>query len=271
SVLAHGDDALVLVQVALHAVDRLVADQRAQLVRGLCAARPVRRVARAMLPALGRIDTEQTDARGPDFERVAVDDLRSPGECLGLVGTERRRGRDRDDQHREQGLSHAYSAGENRPNGSSERRRSRRDPVTKRRTPAAYVAVQSRLAKREAGRQRSFMLVTFRTKAHADITMFGHVGVELLKLAGMTGHVPTAILAADVPGVLAKLESALGEHRAAFGDAAPSASETSGGNGANDNETAEPAVPLRNRALPLLELLRAAVAAKTDVVVSARG
>ena len=114
------------------------------------------------------------------------------------------------------------------------------------------------------------MLVTFRTKAHADITMFGNVGVELLKLAGMTGNVPTAILAADVPGVLAKLEHALGEHRAAFGDSAPGSAETRG-NGAGGDEAAEPAVPLRNRALPLLELLRAAAAAKTDVVVSARG
>ena len=114
------------------------------------------------------------------------------------------------------------------------------------------------------------MLVTFRTKAHADITMFGHVGVELLKLAGMTGNVPTAILAADVPGVLAKLERALGDHRAAFGDSAPSPAEARG-NGARKDEAAEPAVPLRTRALPVLELLRAAAAAKTDVVVSARG
>jgi len=114
------------------------------------------------------------------------------------------------------------------------------------------------------------MLVTFRTKAHADITMFGHVGVELLKLAGMTGTVPTAILAADVPGVLKKLEGALGEHRAAFGDSAPSAAEARG-NGARNDEAAEPSVPLRTRALPLLELLRAAAAANTDVVVSAKG
>jgi hypothetical protein len=115
------------------------------------------------------------------------------------------------------------------------------------------------------------MLVTFRTKAHGDITMFGRVGVELLKLAGMTGNVPTAILAADVPGVLAKLERALGEHRAAFGDSAPSGAEARNANGAGADEAEEPAVPLRNRALPLLELLRAAAAANTDVIVSARG
>src|SRR4051812_32719703 len=114
------------------------------------------------------------------------------------------------------------------------------------------------------------MLVTFRTKAHADITMFGHIGVQLLKLAGMTGNVPTAILAADVPAVLAKLEGALGEHREPFGDSAPGAAQTRG-SGARDDDAAEPSVPLHTRALPLLELLRAAAAAKNDVVVSARG
>ena len=113
------------------------------------------------------------------------------------------------------------------------------------------------------------MLVTFKTKSHADITMFGNVAIELLKLAGMTGGVPTAILAEDVPRVLSSLERALGEHRAAFGDSAPAASDARGASNGHDRD-AQPAVPLRTRALPLLELLRAAAAAKTDVVVSAR-
>jgi uncharacterized protein DUF1840 len=119
------------------------------------------------------------------------------------------------------------------------------------------------------------MIVTFRTKAHGDITMFGAVAVELLKLAGMTGNVPTAILGADVPGVLAKLERALDEHRAAYGDAAPSAAESrepsaSRDDGRADERDSGPAVPLRTRALPLLELLRAAGAAKADVLVTQR-
>ena len=115
------------------------------------------------------------------------------------------------------------------------------------------------------------MIATFRTKAHGDITMFGAVAVELLQLGGMTGNVPTAILAADVPRVLATLERALAAHRAALGDGAPSSAEskeTSSGGGAEPG--AQPAVPLRHRALPLLELLRAAAAARADVVVSAR-
>jgi Domain of unknown function (DUF1840) len=114
------------------------------------------------------------------------------------------------------------------------------------------------------------MLVTFRTKSHADITMFGNVAIELLKLAGMTGNVPTAILASDVPGVLATLEEALGAHRAALGSSAPSSSEAKSASDARD-DAAEPAVPLGNRALPVLELLRAAAAARTDVMVSAKG
>jgi len=112
------------------------------------------------------------------------------------------------------------------------------------------------------------MLVTFKTKAHADITMFGNIAVELLKLAGMTGSVPTAILADDVPGRLAALERALGAHRAAFGDSAPASSEVKDVGDAHDE--AGGAVSLRNRAMPVLELLRAAVAEHTDVVVAAK-
>jgi uncharacterized protein DUF1840 len=115
------------------------------------------------------------------------------------------------------------------------------------------------------------MLVTFRTKVHADITMFGAVAIELLKLAGMTGNVPTAILGADVPGVLATLERALAAHGAAHGDGAPSEAESRDSNAGREQEAgAEPAVPLRHRALPLLALLRAAGAARADVMVTAR-
>jgi hypothetical protein len=113
------------------------------------------------------------------------------------------------------------------------------------------------------------MLVTFKTKAHADITMFGNIAIELLKLAGMTGTVPTAILADDVPGRLDALERALGAHRAAFGDSAPGTSDAKGASDPHDEGAQQ--VSLRTRALPLLELLRAAVANHTDVVVAAKG
>ena len=104
------------------------------------------------------------------------------------------------------------------------------------------------------------MLVTFKTKAHGDITMFGDVAVELLKLAGLSGNVPTAILAADVADTLARLESGL----AARGKAADA------GNAADEDSDDEPRVPLDRRALPLIELLRSATKDRTDVMVEAR-
>ena len=43
------------------------------------------------------------------------------------------------------------------------------------------------------------MLVTFKTDAHADIMMFGDVALTLLKLMGLSGRVPGALLAEEIP------------------------------------------------------------------------
>ena len=53
------------------------------------------------------------------------------------------------------------------------------------------------------------MLVTFRTKAYADITMFGDVAVRLLKLMGHSGTVPGAMLAEDIAVALERLKGAV--------------------------------------------------------------
>ena len=109
------------------------------------------------------------------------------------------------------------------------------------------------------------MIVTFRTKAHGNVTMFGDVAVALLKLGGLSGNVPTAILAADVSGVMERLRAAVEEH----GHTAPQPA-AAGSAERRDDETAEPLVPLvplGHRARPLLELLRAASAAGADVLV----
>jgi hypothetical protein len=102
------------------------------------------------------------------------------------------------------------------------------------------------------------MLVTFRTKRYANITMFGDVAKQLLDLMGHSGTVPSAIKAEDVPGALARLEAAIEQRRAA--DAA-SATESD----RNDYDSPRK-VTLSQRAGPLLELLRAATANKTDVM-----
>ena len=94
------------------------------------------------------------------------------------------------------------------------------------------------------------MLVTFSCPAYADITMFGDVAVHLLKMMGHSGTVPSALLAADVPAALERLEAAV----AAEGDS-PAPGESS------QPEDEEPPVSLSHRALPLIELLKAAAKA----------
>ena len=104
------------------------------------------------------------------------------------------------------------------------------------------------------------MLVTFRTKAHANITMFGDVAKQLLELLGHSGTIPSAIMAEDVPAALARLEAAVEQRRAA--DAAD-VSDTDRG---RDDYDAPRKVTLSQRAVPLLELLRAAAAKKVGVM-----
>ena len=104
------------------------------------------------------------------------------------------------------------------------------------------------------------MLVTFRTKAYANITMFGDVAKQLLELMGHSGTVPSAIDAADVPAALARLETAIAQRRAAEAAEAPPASD------GRDGYDAPRAVTLSQRAVPLLELLRAAKAKNVAVM-----
>lgn len=96
------------------------------------------------------------------------------------------------------------------------------------------------------------MLITFKTKAYANITMFGDVGLGLLELMGFGSSIPGAIDSGDVPAALANLKTAL--------DKMPQQVEPAG-----DAEEDQPAVSLHTRALPLIELLQAAIAEEAYV------
>lgn len=96
------------------------------------------------------------------------------------------------------------------------------------------------------------MLVTFTTKAYANITMFGDVAVTLLKMMGHSGTVPGAILAADVPAALSRLTAAIDKTR----------TETS----IDDDEEEDTPVSLTTRALPLVDLLTAVAQQNSDVM-----
>jgi len=102
------------------------------------------------------------------------------------------------------------------------------------------------------------MLVTFKTEAYANITMFGEVAVTLLKLMGHSGTVPGALMPEDLPAALARLKAAVAE------DPQTPLDPTNGAGTREEGE--ERHVSLAHRALPLIQLLEAAASAKAHVL-----
>ena len=51
------------------------------------------------------------------------------------------------------------------------------------------------------------MLITFKTEAYANITMFGDVAVALLKLMGHSATVPGALMPEDILDALERLKA----------------------------------------------------------------
>jgi hypothetical protein len=96
------------------------------------------------------------------------------------------------------------------------------------------------------------MMVQFDSKV-GGFGMFGDSAVQLLKMMGHSGTVPSAILAADIPQALAQLESALAAYREPPPD--PEA-----------ERQGDARVPLRQRAYPLIDLLRRAAEHQADVM-----
>ena len=96
------------------------------------------------------------------------------------------------------------------------------------------------------------MLVTFTTKAYADITMFGDVALSMLKMMGHSATVPGAILAEEVPVALSRLKAAIDADQSS-----PLLAE---------KNTDEPVVSMAHRALPLINLLAAAAKAENNVM-----
>ncbi len=95
------------------------------------------------------------------------------------------------------------------------------------------------------------MIVTFSSPAHADISMFGDVAQQMLKIMGHSGTVPSAFNPQDLPAALAKLEQAAAESKAAEQQPDPDAEFKPG---------------LSQRAMPLISLLKAAIDQNEDVM-----
>ena len=97
------------------------------------------------------------------------------------------------------------------------------------------------------------MLITFKTKAYANITMFGDVGLKMLELMAFGTTVPGAINPEDVPAALDNLRRGL--------DKIPEQVQPAGEKTDDD----QPKVSLHTRAVPLIELLQAAIEDETYV------
>jgi len=102
------------------------------------------------------------------------------------------------------------------------------------------------------------MLVTFRSKAWSSIIMTHDVATTLLKMAGHSGTVPSALLAADIPAALARLNQGLAA-------ADPGGEATRKAARQADDAGEPPPVGIRLRAFPLIQMLTAAVASGDDV------
>lgn len=102
------------------------------------------------------------------------------------------------------------------------------------------------------------MLITFRCKSHANITMFGDIALNMIKMMGHSGTVPGSISAQDLPEALTKLTASL--TKAAQVEKNTAAEED------DDDEQSEPVVSIGHRAMPLVELLQSAIDDQCDVM-----
>lgn len=99
------------------------------------------------------------------------------------------------------------------------------------------------------------MLVTFTCNAYENIIYFGDVAARLLTLMGHSGTIPGAIKAEHIGEALERLQAGIG--RSVTND---SSSQS------NDEEENEPDISLVNRAIPLINMLKAAKKANCDIL-----
>lgn len=94
------------------------------------------------------------------------------------------------------------------------------------------------------------MLVTFHTDAYEDIMYFADIAKRLLSLMGHSGTIPGAIKSEDLPEALKRLQSGLGKEEKVV----------------DDDEENEAQISLKKRAIPLINLLQAAIKKDKDVL-----
>lgn len=107
------------------------------------------------------------------------------------------------------------------------------------------------------------MLVKFSTR-FGHLVMQGEPAVALVRLGGHSGAVPSAVLEADLPGFLARLQAGLELQ----GDqlSPPPPAKEPGTSEDDEDEPRERPVKLRVRAVPLLDMIATAIRQKSDLM-----
>lgn len=108
------------------------------------------------------------------------------------------------------------------------------------------------------------MLITFTTKVHHDVVMFGDIATVFLRIMGESEQPPGILRGDDINKAATRLRSWL-EARAPEKNTDSDSDADAG----TDDETPrerQKRVSLQHRALPLLELMDAAARKQTDVI-----
>lgn len=105
------------------------------------------------------------------------------------------------------------------------------------------------------------MLVKFSTR-HGQLIMLGEPAVALIRLGGHSGTVPSAVLADELPGFQQRLRDGLALH----GDELSPPPPPPDPDRRDDDEPRERPVSLRQRAVPLLDMIETAVQGHSDLM-----
>lgn len=107
------------------------------------------------------------------------------------------------------------------------------------------------------------MIITFKSKAAADVIQFGEVAKRLLGIMGKDPESATGIVTVEqLPDALARLHAAVAAERAELGKRARDRDQE---NEEDERQGKPRAITLGQRALPLIELMEYALRDKVPV------
>ena len=106
------------------------------------------------------------------------------------------------------------------------------------------------------------MLFKFKSKATGDLIMLEANGRRVLQIIGKEPSATGIVLPEQMPAAIDALQAAIAQEEAAVEAAKLAAKEA----GKDANPAASDAVPLRQRALPFIELLKKCHSANAEIV-----